>query len=197
MRRKVRHQWVNDLFGLRPGASSTAVLRRLGVAQGDAVMVHSSFDRFEGFQGSLRDAMQVLQDAVGDEGALLMPTLPVLEHCRGLRANECHSGHQAHALAHGLHDRDVSAACPACAGACIRRTPWPDGEPRAARLLDGHQSARTPCGAGSPFEKLVEADGKVILLGVNVRTMTFFHYLEEELGGTDALQPLHERDGSL
>ena len=52
---------------------------------------------------------------------------------------------------------------------------------KAARLLESHRSAETPCGAGSPFEKLVEVDGKVVLLGVSIRTMTFYHYLEEDL----------------
>ena len=39
-------------------------------------MVHISYDRFEGFTGTLGDVIRLLQDAAGDSGALLMPTLP-------------------------------------------------------------------------------------------------------------------------
>ncbi len=179
VRRKVRHQWVNTFSAFGP-EELTAVLRRLGVAQGDAVMVHSSFDRFEGFQGSLRDAMQVLQDAVGDEGALLMPTLPfsstAVEYARtnailDIRRTPSRMGFMT----------EIFRRMPGVRRSLHPTHPVAGWGARAAHLLDGHQSARTPCGAGSPFDKLVEADGKVILLGVNVRTMTFFHYLEEEL----------------
>jgi aminoglycoside 3-N-acetyltransferase len=52
---------------------------------------------------------------------------------------------------------------------------------RAADVLADHRLAGTPCGAGSPFAKLLDADGKVLLLGVGVRAMTFFHFLEEQL----------------
>jgi hypothetical protein len=49
------------------------------IAGAGVIIVHSSFDRFEGFRGSLGGAIQTLQDAVGPEGALLMlraPTAP-------------------------------------------------------------------------------------------------------------------------
>jgi hypothetical protein len=52
------------------------MLRRLGVAPGDVVMAHSSYERFEGFRGSPLDAIAVLEEAVGAEGTLLMVTLP-------------------------------------------------------------------------------------------------------------------------
>jgi aminoglycoside N3'-acetyltransferase len=60
---KIRHRWVTTWFAFEP----------------EDLIVHSSFDRFEGFRGSLGGAIQTLQDAVGPEGALLMlraPTAP-------------------------------------------------------------------------------------------------------------------------
>lgn len=39
--------------------------------------------------------------------------------------------------------------------------------------------ARSPCGQGSPFASLLDAKGKILFLGVDIRAMTFFHYLEE------------------
>jgi aminoglycoside N3'-acetyltransferase len=46
-------------------------------------------------------------------------------------------------------------------------------------MIQDHSTAKSPCGAGSPFEKLLEANGKILFLGTSIETMTFFHYLEE------------------
>ena len=53
-----------------------AALSALGLRPGQVVMVHSSFDRFAGFTGKPSEVIQALEDAVGPEGTLLMPTLP-------------------------------------------------------------------------------------------------------------------------
>jgi aminoglycoside 3-N-acetyltransferase len=178
-RKKVRHRWITSFSAFGP-EDLKALLHRLGVAPGDAVMVHSSFDRFEGFQGSLRDVMQVLQDAVGNEGALLMPTLP-------FRGNAVE-----YVRTNTILDLKRTPSCMGFMTEIFRRMPGVSRSvhpthpvagwgTKAAFILESHRSAQTPCGVGSPFQKLLETDGKVVLLGVNVRTMTFFHYLEEEL----------------
>src|ERR1700737_1444538 len=51
-------------------------LRRLGIESGDIVIVHSSFDAFEGFTGKPSDVISALKEAIGSKGTLLMPTLP-------------------------------------------------------------------------------------------------------------------------
>ena len=48
-------------------------------------------------------------------------------------------------------------------------------------MLEGHHLSPTPCGKGNPFEKLVEVDGCILLLGVQVNTVTLWHYYEEVL----------------
>jgi aminoglycoside 3-N-acetyltransferase len=179
LRQKVRHRWIITFFAFGP-EELKALLHRLGVAPGDVVMVHSSFDRFEGFQGSLRDAMQVLQDAVGSEGGLLMPTLPfsgnAVEYVKtnailDVKRTPSRMGFMT----------EIFRRLPGVSRSLHPTHPVAGWGAKAARLLESHRSARTPCGAGSPFEKLVEADGKLVLLGVSIRTMTFYHYLEEDL----------------
>jgi len=49
-------------------------LRKLGVAQGQAVLVHSSFSAFEGFSGKPSDIVEALENVVGSGGAILMLT---------------------------------------------------------------------------------------------------------------------------
>jgi aminoglycoside N3'-acetyltransferase len=52
---------------------------------------------------------------------------------------------------------------------------------KAPAILDKHQLARSPCGESSPFHRLLEANGRILLAGVGIRSMTFFHCLEEIL----------------
>jgi aminoglycoside 3-N-acetyltransferase len=58
---------------------------------------------------------------------------------------------------------------------------------KASTMLADHSRATTPCGAHSPFAKLLEEHGQILLLGTDIEAMTFFHYLEERF--EDALKP--------
>ena len=49
-------------------------LVQLGVLSGDVLMVHSAFDRFLGFHGGPVDVIRALQQVVGPDGTLMMPT---------------------------------------------------------------------------------------------------------------------------
>lgn len=177
--RKVRHRWIVRWFSFGP-AELGGLLRRLGVAPGDVVMVHSSFSSFEGFQGSVADVIRILQDTVTPEAALLMPTLPfsgsALEYARAEPVLDV--GRTPSRM--GIMT-EIFRRLPGVCRSVHPTHPVAGWGTKAAALLESHQSAATPCGAGSPFGKLVEADGKILLLGVDVRSMTFFHYLEEEL----------------
>jgi aminoglycoside 3-N-acetyltransferase len=61
---------------------------------------------------------------------------------------------------------------------------------RAAAMIAGHENAASPCGAHSPYARLLEAGGKSLLLGTSIETMTFFHYLEEEFEKRLPVSPL-------
>ncbi|MEO0427846.1 MAG: AAC(3) family N-acetyltransferase [Pseudomonadota bacterium] len=58
-----------------PAAAGTlvAALRRLGVAEGDAVMVHASLRRLGPVVGGARGLIEALIEAVGDPGHIVMP----------------------------------------------------------------------------------------------------------------------------
>jgi hypothetical protein len=45
----------------------------------------------------------------------------------------------------------------------------------------GHRYSPTPCGPGNPFEQLLALDGWILTLGVQVNTVTLWHYYEEIL----------------
>ena len=62
----------------------------------------------------------------------------------------------------------------------------------AAALVEGHHAAGTPCGIGSPFARLLDRRGKILLLGTGVGVLTFFHTIEELLERTMPASPFTE-----
>jgi aminoglycoside 3-N-acetyltransferase len=50
---------------------------------------------------------------------------------------------------------------------------------RAAWFVAGHEHCETPCGTGSPFDKLAETGGKILLLGCDHQSNTSIHMIEE------------------
>jgi len=53
--------------------------------------------------------------------------------------------------------------------------------PRAHELIDGHINDHTPCGANSPFSKLLPAGGQILFLGCGLRPNTSMHAIEEHI----------------
>jgi aminoglycoside 3-N-acetyltransferase len=157
-----------------------ACLRRLGLREGDVVLVHSSFDRFEGFTGKPTDVIGALQRAVGPRGAVLMPTIPftgtAVAYVReqpvfDVRRTPSRMGilselfRRMPGVLRSVHPTHSVAA-------------W--GEP-ARGLVADHHSAETPCGRGTPYHRLIESGGRVLFLGTGIEPMTLFHAAEEIL----------------
>lgn len=167
-------------FAFTPAELLTA-LRRLGVAPGDVLMVHSAFDRLSGFRGGPVDVIGALQEAVGPRGTLLMPTIPfpgtAVAYARGdpvfdprhtvsLMGLITELFRRSPGVVRSLHPTHSVAA-------------WGC---RAETLIAGHEQAETPCGRGTPYGRLLEYDGKILLAGVPANTMTFNYFVAEELG---------------
>ncbi len=51
--------------------------------------------------------------------------------------------------------------------------------PGADALAAGHELCDTPCGAGSPYAKLVQCDAAVLMFGVSLESCTLFHTAED------------------
>jgi aminoglycoside 3-N-acetyltransferase len=49
----------------------------------------------------------------------------------------------------------------------------------ARNLCVGHELCNTPCGAGTPYEKLILQDSSVLMFGVTLNTYTLFHTAED------------------
>jgi aminoglycoside 3-N-acetyltransferase len=51
--------------------------------------------------------------------------------------------------------------------------------PLAQALIAGHENCDTPCGAGTPYERLVNWDAGILMFGVTLECYTLFHTAED------------------
>jgi aminoglycoside 3-N-acetyltransferase len=52
--------------------------------------------------------------------------------------------------------------------------------PMASSLISGHEKCATPCGDGTPYARMIEADFSVLMLGATLNAYTFFHTAEHD-----------------
>jgi aminoglycoside 3-N-acetyltransferase len=178
-RKRVRIAW-SKRFRSFDSFDLLEQLQWLGVRPGQVIAVHSSFDRFAGFAGKPSEVIEILQKAVGPTGTILMPTFPftgsAVDYARyapifDLLRTPSKMGlitevfRRSPGVLRSLHPTHSVAAWGA----------------RAAEMISDHLRAATPCGFGSPFAKLLDCEGKILLLGTGISAMTFYHTIEELL----------------
>ena len=157
-----------------------SALRKLGVVEGDVVLAHSSLAAFVGFRGGAPEVIKVLEDAVGPSGTLIMPTLSfsgsaVAYARQGKIFDPKRSPSQVGLLTEVFRrSKGVARSLHPTHSVAVLG-------PDADYFVRDHHLAGTPCGAGTPFCRLWEKNGKVLLLGVGVSAVTFFHCVEELL----------------
>lgn len=161
-------------------------LRSLGVRSGDCVMLHSSLSNLGSVEGGAETVVEAFLEAMGPEGTLVTPAFTPgawVEHlampdCRTCCPQDfCPSSWPSHEGA----IPNAALRRPGRLRSCHPTHSWVANGARAAELLRDHRHASTPCGRGNPFEKLVELDGCIVILGVGVNTITLWHYFEDIL----------------
>ena len=60
--------------------------------------------------------------------------------------------------------------------------------PLAEELVAGHYLSETPCGAGTPYYRLVQKHASILLFGVSFHCYTLFHTAEDASGSEYAYQ---------
>ena len=160
-------------------------LRRLGVEPGDIVFVHSSFKSLGKVDGGAGTVIAAMEDALGPEGLLLMPSFNLVE--QELRVDSwdpattpstvgwlteffrCMPGtFRSDHYSHSVAARGKGAE-PFVAGHRRREglpAPW-DREPWGRTY-----------GTDSPMLKACDADGKLLMLGVDYHSSTYVHVVE-------------------
>jgi aminoglycoside N3'-acetyltransferase len=176
-RHRIHTAYVKRVYSFTP-TDFRVMLHSLGIQTGDILCVHSSFDRFLGFQGNVGDAIRALCDTVGPEGGILMPTQPF------------RSSAIDYVRTHPVTDLRRDPSLMGLMTEIMRRTPgtlrsinpthpivaWGS---KGLSLIGKDWEARTPCGQGTAYYRLLDADGKILMLGTSVQPMTFYHCVEE------------------
>lgn len=155
-------------------------LRALGLAPGMHVLAHTSLSRIGHVDGGPQTVVQALIDAVGPEGTVLFPA---------------HTGHPEISPEHPpvfdvrtsqvLNIGIIPETARTMPGA-VRSLQPTHSVTAFGRLsswfTERHAFCSTPCGAGSPYEKLRHVGGYILLLGCDHESNTTLHALEEEAG---------------
>ena len=159
-------------------------LAGLGIARGDTLFVHSSLKSLGYVDGGAASVVSALQDAVGPEGTLLVPTyfLPA-----GTVKATCEmEGYVFDLNRHGTNMGRLPETF--LANAATHRSVHPTHSVsawgrHAQYLTEAHHLAPSIFGPGSPWERFVGLEkAKVLGLGVSMGPITFYHVLEDALG---------------
>ncbi len=193
--KRLRGAWVRAWYAF-DGDALAGALRRLGLRAGDVVLVHSSFDRFESFRGKPTDVIAVLQKAVGPAGTLLMPTMPFTGSAVAYAAEGRTFDVRRTPSSIGLLT-ELFRRSPGVVRSVHPTHPVAAWGAKAEALIAGHHLAATPCGAGSPFARLLDHDGKILLVGTGIGVLTFFHAVEEILEPELPVSPFTRTQFSL
>jgi aminoglycoside 3-N-acetyltransferase len=148
-------------------------LRDLGLAQSDTVMVHASLRAVGPIEGRAATLVEALLDVLGAEGTLVAyvdyektSEVPYFDRTRSPAS-----------ISHGVFAETVRS--------------WPEAvrseNPGASTSAIGARAAwlcaEHPMdygyGAGSPFAKLVDVGGKVLLLGSDLDNVSLLHHAED------------------
>lgn len=166
-----------------------AEVQELGVATGNVVMVHVSMKSLGWVLGGADTIVQALLDAVGPDGTLVAMC--------GWHSDTWHGFDRWPAEMQELYraempgfDSERSEATYDVGRIPERIRTWPGAVrsthpesslvamgPRAAWLMEPHPR-NFPSGEGSPLARLVEVEGKVLMLGAPLETITLLHHAE-------------------
>lgn len=143
----------------------------MDIRQGDIVLVHSSLTSIGYVEGGAGAVVDALLESVGPEGTIVMSTLTgwsepfdaaTTPSAVGKISETFRRRPDTHRSLHPVHS----------VAAVGKHAEW---------ITSGHEHCETGCGPGTPYYKIRDMGGKVMLLGVDMDRNTIMHALEEEI----------------
>ncbi|MGI6688868.1 MAG: AAC(3) family N-acetyltransferase [Christensenellales bacterium] len=144
-------------------------LRLLNIEPGDILLMHSALTSIGYVEGGADAVIDAFLEAIGPEGTLVMSTLTMWDAPYDAENTPSAVGiisevfRKRLGVLRSLHPVHSVAAFGA----------------RAEYIVKDHELCETGCGVGTPYMKIAELGGKVILLGVDMDRNTMMHTLEE------------------
>jgi aminoglycoside 3-N-acetyltransferase len=149
----------------------TTALLELGLAPGDGLLVHSAVQFLGRPQGGLEIYLQALLETIAPGGTLAVPAFN-FAFARGEPYDPLSTPSQGMGALSELVRQHSNA----------QRTPHPM---QSLAVIGAHAAdlagRDTPCAfdAGSAFERMLELDFKLLLLGADVQAVSMVHYSEQ------------------
>ena len=151
-------------------------LRELELKSGDGVLVHSSLSSFGHVINGADAVIDALLEVVGDTGDVLVPTLtgteddgPTMPPVFDVRSTPCWTGRIPNVFMNRKEARRSLHPTHSVSGI----------GPNIASMEEGHSDCLTPCGQSSPYYRLAQRGGYILLIGVGQDSNTTIHTAEE------------------
>lgn len=153
--------------------------KKIGITQGDSVLVHSSMSKIGFVEGGAITIVDALFEVVGESGTLLFPTFP------GSGSNKAFLETQP------VFDIKNTSSSVGVITEYFRKLPgvhrsFHPTDPVCAKghlaefYTNSHFGQLVPHNEFSPFRKLCDKQGKILLIGTTLKdTCTSFHILED------------------
>lgn len=153
-------------------------LQHNGIKSGDAIMVHSSLSKIGYVEHGANTLINALLQTIGTEGTLMMPAFPAVGYNYDyLKTQPVFDVKQTPSkmgivtetfrkqpnVLRSLHPTDSVSA---------------KGK-QALYLVKDHFAQLTPYNANSPFYRLCQWKGKILMIGVDLNSLTNLHTLED------------------
>jgi aminoglycoside 3-N-acetyltransferase len=165
------------------------VLRELGVQSGDLLFVHSSFDQMQSIRATPVEMIEMLCEAVGASGTVVMPTFPMSGTTSQEYLDQNPVFHWRRTPSRVGMLTEIFRRMPGTERSLHPTHPIAARGAAAAWLTEGHERSETPFDEHSPFQKLLERNALVLRMG-RFEAMTFRH-LADHLIRDRIAQPIY------
>ena len=152
----------------------------LGIRRGDVLLVHSSLRALGPVEGGAEMILDALLEVLGPEGTLMMPGFQSGSEYMLASRNVCFDVRNTPSDCGYL--TEVFRRYPGAARSLSPTHSMTVFGPRGDELIRGHERCEVTAGYGSPFERLIALDGRILMLGAPRRSNTTMHYLENTGG---------------
>ncbi|MEP7325001.1 MAG: AAC(3) family N-acetyltransferase [Gemmatimonadota bacterium] len=180
--RLLRYRVIRATLAYSP-ADLDAALRRLGIGEGDSILMQASFSSMNGFSGDAPHVIDRILSIIGPRGHLFMVSMPY------------RSSAQAYLESKSVFDVRRTPSMMGVMSESFRRRagvirsanplhPLLAWGPRAEWVISGHEDLAHSCGPGSPYEKMLSLGAKALFFDVGLEVLTFTHCLEHRFQDT-------------
>jgi len=169
-------------------------LKAIGVKAGDRIIVHSSFRSLGPVRGGIKTVLRGLMETITPKGTIMMPVFNAPQEAWDTESIPSSVGAITNVF---RMQRDALRSIHPTHSVAV----WGD---KAELYADGHLQAGA-LSVGSPMHKLARDGGKVIGIGVDMRTCSLIHisesiarlpYLRFPYPGYEKKHPIQLEDGS-